>query len=103
MTDSIQLELEIPDTLRGRRLDQALAELVQDYSRSRLQQWIRAGQVTVDARVARVRETVQGGERVCIDAEIARQTEKRFPNNFSSYEKLLERVYRLMILYAGAD
>ena len=74
MTDSIQLELEIPDTLRGRRLDQALAELVQDYSRSRLQQWIRAGQVTVDARIARVRETVQGGERVCIDAEIARQT-----------------------------
>jgi 23S rRNA pseudouridine1911/1915/1917 synthase len=74
MPESVQLELEIPATLRGRRLDQALAELVQEYSRSRLQQWIRAGHVTVDARVARVRETVQGGERVCIDAEIATQT-----------------------------
>ena len=74
MPESVQLELEIPDTLRGRRLDQALAELVQEYSRSRLQQWIRAGQVTVDARIARVRQTVQGGERVCIDAEIATQT-----------------------------
>ncbi|MGB5260922.1 MAG: 23S rRNA pseudouridine(1911/1915/1917) synthase RluD [Gammaproteobacteria bacterium] len=73
MPVNVQLELEIPASLRGRRLDQALAELVQEYSRSRLQQWIRAGQVTVDARIARVRETVQGGERVCIDAEIADQ------------------------------
>jgi 23S rRNA pseudouridine1911/1915/1917 synthase len=77
MPDTVHLELEIPATLRGRRLDQALAELVQDYSRSRLQQWIRAGQVTVDARIARVRETVHGGERVCIDAEIAEQTVDR--------------------------
>jgi len=35
-------------------------------------------------------------------AEIARQTEKRFPNKFSSHEKLLERVFKLIILYAGA-
>ncbi|MBT8116981.1 MAG: RluA family pseudouridine synthase, partial [Gammaproteobacteria bacterium] len=74
MPDTVQLELEIPATLRGRRLDQALAVLVQDYSRSRRQQWIRAGQVTVDERTARVRETVHGGERVRIVAEIADQT-----------------------------
>ncbi len=74
MPDIVQIELEIPDRLRGRRLDQALAELVQEYSRSRLQQWIRAGQVTVDARPARVRETVHGGEQVRIDAEITVQT-----------------------------
>ena len=35
-------------------------------------------------------------------AEIAQQTEKRFPNMFSSYERLVERVYKLMTLYAGA-
>ncbi|MDX1697005.1 MAG: 23S rRNA pseudouridine(1911/1915/1917) synthase RluD [Thiohalobacterales bacterium] len=75
MPESVQLEFEIPDAMRGRRLDQALAELVRDYSRSRLQQWIRAGQVTVDARVARVRETVRGGERVRIEAELAGETE----------------------------
>ena len=73
MPDTVQLELEIPAHLGGRRLDQALAELVQEYSRSRLQQWIRAGQVTVDARTARVRETVHGGEQVRIEAEIADQ------------------------------
>jgi len=60
--------------MRARRLDQALAELVQDYSRSRLQQWIRAGQVLLDGRLPHVREKVMGGETVRIDAEIAEQT-----------------------------
>jgi 23S rRNA pseudouridine1911/1915/1917 synthase len=71
MMPTVELELIIPDTLRGRRLDQALAELVPDYSRSRLQQWIRAGQVTLDARPAQVREKVNGGEVVRITAELA--------------------------------
>jgi 23S rRNA pseudouridine1911/1915/1917 synthase len=74
MTLTVQLQLTIPDQLRGRRLDLALAELVPDYSRSRLQQWIKAGQVTLDDRVAQVREKVSGGERVCIDAQIVEQT-----------------------------
>jgi len=60
--------------MRGRRLDQALAELVQEYSRSRLQQWIRAGQVSLDERIPQVRERLHGGETVCIDAAIEAQT-----------------------------
>ena len=60
--------------MRGRRLDQALAELVPDYSRSRLQQWIRAGQVILDDRVPRTRDIVQGGEQVRIDAEVAAES-----------------------------
>jgi 23S rRNA pseudouridine1911/1915/1917 synthase len=70
MTHSIHLSVTIPGALRGRRLDQALAELVPDYSRSRLQQWIRGGQVTLDSRVPKSRDIVQGGEVVQIDAEL---------------------------------
>ncbi len=73
----LQLQVTIPDSLRGRRLDLALAELVPDYSRSRLQQWIRAGQVTLDARVAQVREKVSGGEIVRIEAELHEQSADR--------------------------
>ncbi|MGD2112404.1 MAG: 23S rRNA pseudouridine(1911/1915/1917) synthase RluD, partial [Gammaproteobacteria bacterium] len=73
MMPTIDLQVTIPDTLRGRRLDLALAELVPDYSRSRLQQWIRAGQVTLDARVAQVREKVHGGEVVRIAATLPAQ------------------------------
>jgi len=71
---TIRLNLTIPDTMRGRRLDQALAELVQDYSRSRLQQWIRAGQVSLDERIPQVRERLHGGETVSIDATIEPET-----------------------------
>ena len=74
MSTKIQLELSIPGDMRGRRLDQALAELVTDYSRSRLQQWIRSGQVTLDGRLPQVRDKVVGGETVRIDAEIVAQT-----------------------------
>jgi 23S rRNA pseudouridine1911/1915/1917 synthase len=74
MMQTIRLNLTIPDTMRGRRLDQALAELVQDYSRSRLQQWIRAGQVSLDERIPQVRERLHGGETVSIDATIEPET-----------------------------
>lgn len=74
MTQTIQLRLTIPDAMRGRRFDQALAELVTDYSRSRLQQWIRAGKVSLDERIPQVRERVQGGEHVRIDAVIETRT-----------------------------
>lgn len=60
----------IPAELAGRRLDQALAALLPAYSRSRLQQWIRAGQVRVDSRRPRPDEHVRGGERVEVDALI---------------------------------
>ena len=56
----------IPAAYAGRRLDQALAELLPDYSRSRLQQWIKAGHVEIDGRVVRPREPVAGGEWVTV-------------------------------------
>ncbi len=74
MPQHVQLELTIPGEMRGRRLDQALAELVSEYSRSRLQQWIRGGQVMLDERLPQVREKVVGGETVRIDAVIEEQT-----------------------------
>lgn len=66
MTETGTLKLVIPDALAGQRLDQALAELVSDYSRSRLQQWIQAGHVEVDGRHPRARDRVAGGEDVTI-------------------------------------
>lgn len=56
----------IPDSFRGLRLDQALHELLPDYSRSRLQTWIRQGCVTVNQICLRPRDVVKGGESVDI-------------------------------------
>jgi 23S rRNA pseudouridine1911/1915/1917 synthase len=67
---TVELEAEIPLEMAGQRLDQALAALFPDYSRSRLQGWIRAGQVTVDGRVLRPRDKVDGGEQVRLAATL---------------------------------
>jgi 23S rRNA pseudouridine1911/1915/1917 synthase len=58
----------IDGALAGRRLDQALAELLPQYSRSRLQQWIDQGRVLVDGAPCRRRDKVWGGEEVRLDA-----------------------------------
>lgn len=55
---------EVPHELAGQRLDRALAQMLPDYSRSRLKGWIDAGRVTLDGRVPKPRDTVSGGETV---------------------------------------
>jgi len=60
----------VPPALAGRRLDQALAELLPEYSRARLQQWIRCGAVTVGEHTVRARDKVHGGEEIQVEAEL---------------------------------
>ncbi|TCV99306.1 23S rRNA pseudouridine(1911/1915/1917) synthase RluD [Biostraticola tofi] len=59
----------------GQRLDQALAEMFPDYSRSRIKAWILDNRVSVNGQVcATPKEKVLGGERVEIDAVIEEET-----------------------------
>jgi 23S rRNA pseudouridine1911/1915/1917 synthase len=57
-----QVCCRIPMDCAGMRLDQALVELLPAYSRSRLQHWIKAGDLQIDGRVMRPRDRVLGGE-----------------------------------------
>ncbi len=63
-----QRELRLPLQAAGRRLDQALADALPEYSRTRIKRWIDAGQLRVDGRVPRPRDIVAGGESVALDA-----------------------------------
>jgi 23S rRNA pseudouridine1911/1915/1917 synthase len=56
--------LEIPPAAAGRRLDQVLAELLPEHSRSRIKQWIVAGLVQLDGAAAEPRTRVQAGQSV---------------------------------------
>ncbi len=58
----------VPAAAAGRRLDQVLAELFPDYSRSRLQAWIKAGQVTVNGQAPRPRDKVWEGDELALQA-----------------------------------
>ncbi len=60
--------LPIPASAAGLRLDQAVAQMFPDYSRSRLSEWIKAGDVLVDGAKALPRQIVNGGEVVSLRA-----------------------------------
>lgn len=48
----------------GRRFDQVLAELFPDYSRSRLQTWVREGRALLDGVTVQPRVRVRAGQRI---------------------------------------
>jgi 23S rRNA pseudouridine1911/1915/1917 synthase len=52
----------VSEQFAGQRLDAALARMFPDYSRSRLQQWIRDGQVLLDGKVVKPRTKLAGDE-----------------------------------------
>jgi 23S rRNA pseudouridine1911/1915/1917 synthase len=54
----------VPVALGGLRLDQALARLFPQYSRNRLQAWLKAGHIRVNGAGAEASVRVAGGERV---------------------------------------
>ncbi|MBR0346305.1 MAG: RNA pseudouridine synthase, partial [Rudaea sp.] len=54
--------LPTPASAAGLRFDQAAAEMFPDYSRSRLTQWIKAGDLLLDGAQVAPRQLVHGGE-----------------------------------------
>lgn len=73
MKKPLQLSAVIPPELAGKRLDQALSAIFSEHSRSRLQGWIRKGDVLLDGIPAAQRYKVRGGESVEIDTSIEPQ------------------------------
>ncbi len=70
------LTTQIVQTQQGQRLDAALAELFPQFSRNRIQEWIKKGLVTLDGTaVKKPRQTVLGGEQVVLQAEIEEAVE----------------------------
>ena len=56
----------IPADCVGLRLDQALARLMPEYSRSRLQEWVTLNQVLLDGKPAISKQKVWGGEQLTV-------------------------------------
>ncbi|MFS1524769.1 23S rRNA pseudouridine(1911/1915/1917) synthase RluD [Microbulbifer sp. 2304DJ12-6] len=73
MNDHLKLDIEVPANMAGRRLDQVAAELIPDYSRSRLQSWIKGGQLRLNGAPARPKDKLSGGEHLSLRAELEAQ------------------------------
>jgi 23S rRNA pseudouridine1911/1915/1917 synthase len=67
VSQSVELYVEPADA--GRRLDLFLAERLPEYSRTRIQAWIREGRALVDEVVARPSTVLRGGETVEVEPQ----------------------------------
>ncbi|WP_340680687.1 23S rRNA pseudouridine(1911/1915/1917) synthase RluD [Paraglaciecola sp.] len=75
-SEKIHLQASVPQSLFGKRLDQALAEMFPDYSRSRLKEWILNDCVQINDHVVNVpREKLMGEESIEINATIEVQVQ----------------------------
>ena len=77
MSESVPevMQAVVSADLAGARLDQAAAELFPDFSRARLQQWIKQGALLVDGCPAKARDKVSGGEQLQLEAQFEPQGE----------------------------
>lgn len=68
--DNIEREAMVLLSDCGRRLDQVAAELFSEFSRSRLQQWIKQGELRVDNQQKVPKHKLLGGETLTINAHL---------------------------------
>ena len=75
ISTQINKTAQVPLDYCGRRLDQVASELFSEFSRSRLQQWIKDGLLTVDSTQWLPKRKVLGGEQLDICATIVSEGE----------------------------
>ncbi|MBU6468202.1 MAG: 23S rRNA pseudouridine(1911/1915/1917) synthase RluD [Betaproteobacteria bacterium] len=66
LDESDPIDVMIPHDLAGCRLDQALVSLLPDYSRSRLQQWIKDGSIKLNGELAQPKDKVWTDDTVSV-------------------------------------
>ncbi len=64
----------IPASAFGQRLDQTLAEIFSEYSRSRIKTWILNGQVRVDGKLIKAKDKLKGGEKIEMEIRLTEET-----------------------------
>lgn len=70
MLEHIQQRAVVPVHLDAKRFDQVASELFSDFSRSRLQQWIKSGELTLDGQQAKPKDKVFFDQELAIDAKL---------------------------------
>lgn len=73
MKEVFEHSAQVPVSMSGLRFDQVASELFPDFSRSRLQSWIRDGQLKLDGRLAKPKDRLIGGEQLELKAEMEAQ------------------------------
>ena len=75
MSEQIQHSITVPEELGNTRFDQIAANLFPDFSRARLQTWIKDGQLLVDGEQRKPKEKLVGGETLTLDVVLQAEGE----------------------------
>lgn len=70
MSEKIALSAVVPESLDGARFDQIAASLFSDFSRGRLQQWIKEGCLRVNDRQLRSKDKLTAGDELRLETEL---------------------------------
>ena len=70
MGEVIKQSVMVPDDQEGRRFDQIAAACFPEFSRARLQSWIRDGLLVVDGETRKPKEKLYGGEKLFLSVEV---------------------------------
>ena len=62
-----QFNIIIPDRLIGQRIDSAMAQMLPDYSRSKITTWVRSGGALINGKTFKPKEKILGGEIVTLN------------------------------------
>lgn len=87
-SNETMIDITIPHCYAGLRLDQTLAQLFPNWSRSRLQLWISQKQITLDGKAVNAKQKVWGNEQICI-----------IPKNQSTDQQFTAEAIQLNIVY----
>src|SRR5688572_29716179 len=100
MKQQISQQNQVAFELTGQRLDQVAVHLFPQFSRARIQEWIKNGQITLAGRVVKPNTKVVGGEVVHLEVEL------REAGDWLAQELTLECVYEdedLLVINKPAD
>lgn len=87
MNERIQQSAAVLPEQAGQRVDQVAAELFHQYSRAKLQAWIKSGELLVDGAAVRTRDKVHYGSVMTLDADVVTS------ENWSAQSIALDIVY----------
>ncbi len=70
MSEQIEQQVIVPDELGSKRLDQVAASCFPDFSRARLQEWIKSGDLLVNGGQKKPKDKLIGGETLKLSVEV---------------------------------
>jgi len=68
MSRQISESQVVPESMAGQRVDQIASQLFDEYSRSRIQGWIKSGELKIDGKQLKPKEKLWGGEQLSLEA-----------------------------------